>query len=84
MMPFPVDLILPRADEAMSDNQGGHTHTAKYTARKEETPNVFYEWTTRIHAKKYKFGGSFSVLILLGEVSKDDRRSLNFGSVLGW
>ena len=52
MMPFPVDLILPRADEAMSDNQGGHTHTAKHTARKEETLNVVYEWTTRIHAKK--------------------------------
>jgi hypothetical protein len=69
MMPFQaVDLILPRVDRAMSDNRGSHTHTAQ----NEGASNVVYEWTTRIHAKKYELGGSFSVLIFLGEVSKDD------------
>jgi hypothetical protein len=68
-MPFQaVDLILPRADKAMSDNRGGHTYTAKHRAQNEEAPNVVCKWTTRIHAKKYKLDGSFSLLTFLGEV----------------
>jgi hypothetical protein len=33
--------------------------------------NVVYDWTARIHAKQYELGGSFNVLIFLGEVPKD-------------
>ena len=36
-----------------------------------EAPNVVYEWSTRIHAKKYELHGSFTVLIFLGEVQED-------------
>nr|QTF98733.1 tyrosinase [Armillaria ostoyae] len=36
-------------------------------------PNSFYDWTARIQVKKYALGGSFSVLIFLGEVPENSR-----------
>jgi len=31
-------------------------------------PNVIYDWSARIHAKKFELGHSYAVLIFLGEV----------------
>ncbi|KAI8994151.1 tyrosinase [Trametes punicea] len=31
----------------------------------------FWEWTARIHVKKYEVGGSFSILLFLGDVPDD-------------
>jgi tyrosinase len=36
-----------------------------------EGPNVLRDWTVRIHFKKYELGGSFAVLIFLGQVPED-------------
>jgi tyrosinase len=45
--------------------------------------NVVYEWTTRIHAKKHELGGSFSVLVFLGEVPKDPEEWTTSPSYVG-
>jgi len=36
-----------------------------------EGPTVIHDYATRIHFKKYELGGSFAVLIFLGEVPDD-------------
>ena len=48
-----------------------------------EAPSAVYEWTTRIHAKKYELGGSFNVLIFLGEVKEDPEQWRTSPSYVG-
>ncbi|KAH9986652.1 tyrosinase [Russula vinacea] len=45
-----------------------HSHRPEYG---KEPPKVIYDWTSRIHFKKYELGTSFAVLIFLGEVPED-------------
>ncbi|TFY82262.1 hypothetical protein EWM64_g1750 [Hericium alpestre] len=59
-----------RADQAPSGAASAH-----------QPNNVIWDWTARIHVKKYEVGGSFSVLLFLGNVSEDPhawRTSPNF------
>ncbi len=51
--------------------RGGNPHTAQKPEYGKEAPNVLYDWTARIHFKKYELGGSFGVLIFLGQVPED-------------
>jgi tyrosinase len=52
-------------------SRGGNPHTAQKPEHGQEGPNVLYDWTVRIHFKKYELGGSFAVLIFLGQVPND-------------
>ncbi|KAK0223503.1 photo-regulated tyrosinase [Armillaria fumosa] len=45
--------------------------------------NSFYDWTARIRVKKYALGGSFSVLIFLGEVPENPRSWRSSPSFVG-
>ncbi|KAI9508870.1 photo-regulated tyrosinase [Russula earlei] len=52
-------------------SRGGPTHTAHQAGYGKEGPSVVHDWGVRIHVKKYELGGSFSVLIFLGDVPDD-------------
>ena len=52
-------------------SRGGPPHTAHRPEYGKEPPKVIYDWTSRIHFKKYELGTSFAVLIFLGEVPED-------------
>jgi tyrosinase len=59
-------------------SQGGPQHTVhkpEHTAPKpdhgKEAPSVLYDWTARIHFKKYELGESFAVLLFIGDVPED-------------
>jgi tyrosinase len=46
-------------------------------------PNALNDWTVRIHFKKYELGGSFAVLIFLGEVPGDASQWRTSRSLVG-
>ncbi|KAI9508871.1 photo-regulated tyrosinase [Russula earlei] len=50
---------------------GSNPHTAEKEEHGNEGPTVLYDYTSRVHVKKYELGGSYSVLIFLGEVPDD-------------
>jgi len=52
-------------------SRGGPPHTAHKAEHGDEGPTVINDWTCRIHCKKYELGGSYWVLIFLGEVPED-------------
>jgi tyrosinase len=52
-------------------SRGGNPHTAQKPEHGQEGSKVLNDWTVRIHFKKYELGGSFAVLIFLGEVPAD-------------
>lgn len=52
-------------------SRGGNPHTAQKPEHGKEGSSVLYDWTVRIHFKKYELGGSFAVLIFLGQVPND-------------
>ena len=52
-------------------SRGGNPHTAQKPAHGQEAHKALYDWTVRIHFKKYELGGSFAVLIFLGQVPDD-------------
>ncbi|KAF8500857.1 photo-regulated tyrosinase [Russula emetica] len=52
-------------------SRGGNPHTAQKPEHGKEGPKVLNDWTVRIHFKKYELGGSFAVLIFLGQVPDD-------------
>jgi tyrosinase len=52
-------------------SRGGNPHTAQKPEHVKEGSKVLRDWTTRIHFKKYELGGSFAVLIFLGQVPND-------------
>jgi tyrosinase len=52
-------------------SRGGNPHTAQKPEHGREGPKVLRDWTVRIHFKKYELGGSFAVLIFLGQVPND-------------
>jgi len=49
-----------------------HVHAALIAAHLEsDSPTVIYDWSVRIHAKKYELGHGYIVLIFLGQVPND-------------
>jgi tyrosinase len=52
-------------------SRGGNPHTAQKPEHGREGSKVLRDWTVRIHFKKYELGGSFAVLIFLGQVPND-------------
>jgi tyrosinase len=52
-------------------HRGGPPHTGHQAEHGREGPTVIHDWTARIHFKKYELGGSFSVLIFVGEVPEN-------------
>jgi len=52
-------------------SRGGNPHTAQKPEHGNEGPKVLHDWTVRIHFKKYELGGSFAVLIFLGQPPED-------------
>jgi tyrosinase len=52
-------------------SRGGPPHSAPKPEHGKEGPTVINDWTCRIHCKKYELGGSYWVLIFLGEVPED-------------
>jgi len=52
-------------------SRGSNPHTAQKPEHGKEGSKVLYDWTVRIHFKKYELGGSFAVLIFLGQVPDD-------------
>jgi tyrosinase len=52
-------------------SRGGNPHTAQKPVHGSEGQKVLNDWTVRIHFKKYELGGSFAVLIFLGQVPND-------------
>ncbi len=46
-------------------------------------PNVIYDWTARVHARKFELGHSYSVLIFLGEVPGDEEHWRTCPSFIG-
>ncbi|KAH9988364.1 common central domain of tyrosinase-domain-containing protein [Russula vinacea] len=65
----------PAADSAQAPLGGSAPVREAVSAVKpeygKEPPKVIYDWTSRIHFKKYELGTSFAVLIFLGEVPED-------------
>ncbi|KAG9009286.1 hypothetical protein FRB90_008451 [Tulasnella sp. 427] len=45
--------------------------------------NKFYEWSARVHAKKFELGGSYSILIFLGQVPDDPKQWRSAPSYVG-
>lgn len=45
--------------------------------------NSYLDWTARIHVKKYALGGSFSVLLFIGEVPEDPEEWYTSPSFVG-
>jgi tyrosinase len=52
-------------------SRGGPLRTAEKAQQGGEAPSVIHDWACRIHCKKYELGGSFWVLVFLGEVPDD-------------
>jgi tyrosinase len=52
-------------------SRGGNPHTAQKPQHGQEGDKTTYDWTVRIHFKKNELGGSFAVLIFLGQVPDD-------------
>jgi tyrosinase len=52
-------------------SRGGPPHTAEKAQQGEEGATIIHDWACRIHCKKYELGGSFWVLIFLGDVPDD-------------
>ncbi|KAI0297678.1 photo-regulated tyrosinase [Russula brevipes] len=52
-------------------SRGGPPRTGHQAEHGREGPTVVHDWTARIHFKKYELGGSFSVLIFVGEVPEN-------------
>jgi len=52
-------------------SRGGPPHTVQKPVYGKGAPNVVYDWTSRIHFKKYELGTSFAVLIFIGQVPED-------------
>ncbi|KAI0270058.1 hypothetical protein BC834DRAFT_841744 [Gloeopeniophorella convolvens] len=62
-------------------SHGGTPQTAAHAPFAQSTPKSIQDWTVRIRFKKHELGGSFAVLIFLGEVPIDAaqwRTSPNF------
>jgi len=59
----------PAAGGAQATQGQGELPTT--AAENDKEGPKFYDWTVRIHFKKYEVGGSFAVLIFLGEVPED-------------
>jgi len=52
-------------------SRGGNPHTAQKPQHGQEDDKALHDWTVRIHFKKNELGGSFAVLIFLGQVPDD-------------
>jgi len=59
---------------APSHSRGGAPYSTPKPEYGKEGPTVIYDWTCRIHCKKYELGGSYWVLIFLGEVPEDPKK----------
>ncbi|KAK0450230.1 photo-regulated tyrosinase, partial [Armillaria borealis] len=61
------------SEDALAPSAGGDASVSVRSIDPAHIPsrNSFYDWTARIRVKKYGLGGSFSVLIFLGEVPED-------------
>ncbi|KAI0270019.1 photo-regulated tyrosinase [Gloeopeniophorella convolvens] len=55
-------------------SRGGPPKPAAHEPAAQSVPNAIQDWTARIRFKKYEFGGSFAVLLFLGEVPTDAAR----------
>ena len=52
-------------------SRGGGAHATAKVQHGQEASQVIYDWTARIHFKKYELGQSFTVLLFLGDVPTD-------------
>lgn len=73
----PITEVVSAVKSAAADiihpfhSRGGNPHTAQKPAHGKEGSKELRDWTVRIHFKKYELGGSFAVLIFLGQVPDD-------------
>jgi tyrosinase len=61
----------------------GPPHTAEKAQHGEEGETVVHDWACRIHCKKFELGGSFWVLIFLGQVPDDPSQWRSCPSFVG-
>jgi tyrosinase len=66
-----ADVQSADADVHPFRSRGGPLHTAHKPEHGKEAPSVLYDWTARIHFKKYELGESCAVLIFVGDVPED-------------
>ncbi|KAK0480190.1 photo-regulated tyrosinase [Armillaria novae-zelandiae] len=73
------------SESAVTPGSGGDGSVSMRSIDPASAPalNSFYDWTARIRVKKYTLGGSFSVLIFLGEVPEDPRSWRSSPSFVG-
>jgi tyrosinase len=64
-------------------SRGGPQHPVHKPAPGKGVPNAVHDWTARIHFKKYELGGSFAVLIFLGDVPADAKQWRTCPSYIG-
>jgi Tyosinase C-terminal domain len=77
--------VSPVADAARnpSASQGSHPRTAESGEPGRGSPSVAYDWTVRIHVKKYELRKSFTVLIFVGPVPDDPSQWRKASSYVG-
>jgi tyrosinase len=71
------------ADAHPFHSRGGPPHAAQTPVHGKEAPSALNDWTARIHFKKYELGGSFAVLLFLGEVPEDASKWRSCRSLVG-
>jgi tyrosinase len=64
-------------------SRGGPPHTAEKAQHGKEGQTVVHDWACRIHCKKFELGGSFWVLIFLGQVPDDPSQWRSCPSFVG-
>ncbi|KAI9508872.1 photo-regulated tyrosinase [Russula earlei] len=82
--PAPVAQVAPKVTAAVSSVKSAAeniahdvhervnpSHTTEPEEHEKIPPSSIYDWTARIHAKKYELGDGYMVLIFLGNVPED-------------
>ena len=75
--------VAAAASAAPFHSRGGPQHPVHTPGPGKGVPSAVHDWTARIHFKKYELGGSFAVLIFLGDVPADTKQWRSCSSYVG-
>jgi tyrosinase len=88
-LPPPVSQVASASPSAAAGtvhpfaSRGGPPHTAAKAQAGQEASNAIYDWTARIHFKKFELGHGFTVLLFLGDVPEDPSKWRTSPSFVG-